>query len=118
MNILAGAKLVKNQFLKLSAGYYYSAYLPNRKTGVEGRVEINGSERNLKTFRKQSAFITQEDHLLQDLTVEEYVVAAAHLKLGNGVSESEKKSTVSLLVFLFNCNYVDGRFIYCFKSCA
>lgn len=85
---------------------------------MEGRVEINGSERNLKTFRKQSAFITQEDHLLQDLTVEEYVVAAAHLKLGNGVSESEKKSTVSLLVFLFNCNYVDGRFIYCLKSCA
>jgi ATP-binding cassette subfamily G (WHITE) protein 1 len=76
---------------------------------VEGRVEINGSERNFKTFRKQSAYITQQDHLLQDLSVEEYMTAAAHLKLGNGVTDTEKKSTVKYLFFLVLIAVMFGR---------
>jgi ATP-binding cassette subfamily G (WHITE) protein 1 len=48
----------------------------------------------IKTFRKQSAYITQKDHLLQDLNVEEYMMGAAHLKLGNNVTNNEKKTMV------------------------
>jgi ABC-type multidrug transport system ATPase subunit len=65
-----------------------------RTTGVEGRVNLNGVERDLKIFRKQSAYIEQYDHLLQNLTVGEYMNAAAQLKLGNDVSQVDKKSNV------------------------
>lgn len=57
-------------------------------------MKVNGETRELKTFRKQSVYITQQDHLLQDLTVYEYMMSAAHLKLGNKVSDEEKKSEV------------------------
>lgn len=70
-----------------------------RKSGIEGRVNVNGAERKFKTFRKQSAYITQQDHLLSNLSVEEYTMSAAHLKLGNDVSEKEKKLTVSVCNF-------------------
>ncbi|XP_057375096.1 ATP-binding cassette sub-family G member 1-like [Daphnia carinata] len=76
MNILAGLKI----------------------TGVEGRIEVDGVERNFKTFRKQSAYITQKDYLLKDLTVEEYMTSAAHLKLGNKVSDNEKKTRAELIL--------------------
>lgn len=55
---------------------------------------VNGERRELKTFRKQSVYITQQDYLLQDLTVYEYMMSAAHLKLGNKVSDKQKKSEV------------------------
>lgn len=61
-----------------------------RKNGIEGCVEVNGEKQDLRTFRKQSAYITQKDHLLQDLTLEEYMMAAVHLKLGNKVPNKEK----------------------------
>jgi ABC-type multidrug transport system ATPase subunit len=73
-----------------------------RKGGIEGRVDVNGAERKFKTFRKQSAYITQQDHLLQNLTVDEYMTSAAHLKMGNNASEKEKKLTVSQLVFILS----------------
>jgi ABC-type multidrug transport system ATPase subunit len=72
----------------------------NRTSGVDGHVEVNGETRELKTFRKQSVYITQQDHLLQDLTVYEYMMSAAHLKLGNKVSEKEKKSEVFEILIL------------------
>ncbi|KAI9554261.1 ABC protein [Daphnia sinensis] len=69
-----------------------------RATGVEGRIEVNGIERNFKTFRKQSAYITQKDYLLKDLTIDEYMTSAAHLKLGNKVSDNEKKTRAELII--------------------
>lgn len=75
-------------------------YVYCRKDGIEGRVDVNGAERNFKTFRKQSAYITQQDHLLPNLTVEEYMISAAHLKLGNHVCYKEKKLTVRLFHFM------------------
>ncbi len=68
---------------------------------MEGRVQVNGAERDLKNFRKRSAYITQKDHLLSNLTVDEYMLAAAHLKLGNGVSNKKKESIVSNLHTVF-----------------
>lgn len=67
-----------------------------------GKVEVDGTERQLKLFRKRSAYITQADHLLQHLTVAEYLEGASHLKLGNKVSNKDKKSAVFFKkIFLF-----------------
>ncbi|EFX86599.1 ABC protein, subfamily ABCG [Daphnia pulex] len=69
-----------------------------KKSGILGRVEVNGTERDFKKFRKQAAYITQQDYLLSDLTVDEYMTVAAHLKLGNNVSVKEKKSTIEQIL--------------------
>ncbi|XP_057375116.1 ATP-binding cassette sub-family G member 1-like [Daphnia carinata] len=69
-----------------------------KKSGMQGRVDVNGAERKFKTFRKQSAYITQQDHLLSNLSVEEYMISAAHLKLGNDVCEKEKNLTIELIM--------------------
>ncbi|XP_046639073.1 ATP-binding cassette sub-family G member 1-like isoform X3 [Daphnia pulicaria] len=69
-----------------------------KTSGIDGHVEVNGETRELKTFRKQSVYITQQDHLLQDLTVYEYMMSAAHLKLGNKFSDKEKKSETKLVM--------------------
>jgi ABC-type multidrug transport system ATPase subunit len=66
----------------------------NRTSGVEGQVYVNGVDRVLQTFRKQSVYISQQDFLLTNLTVDEYMTSAAHLKLGNDCSENEKLSKV------------------------
>ncbi|XP_045029361.1 ATP-binding cassette sub-family G member 1 isoform X2 [Daphnia magna] len=65
-----------------------------KTSGIEGRIDVNGVERERKTFRKRSAYIMQKDHLLSNLTVDEYMTAAAHLKLGNGVSNQEKQCAI------------------------
>jgi ABC-type multidrug transport system ATPase subunit len=75
---------------------------------VEGRVQVNGADRDLKNFRKRSAYITQKDHLLSNLTVDEYMLAAAHLKLGNDVSNKKKKSIVSYLQ-IFRIEFIVNR---------
>lgn len=62
--------------------------------GIDGVIEVNGVQRDLKSFRKQSAYIMQKDHLLPNLTVEEYMTAAADLKLGDKIPKEEKKSIV------------------------
>lgn len=62
---------------------------------MTGQVDVNGAKRKFKQFRKQSAYVTQHDHLLLNLTIDEYMTAAAHLKLGNTVTDKEKRSTVS-----------------------
>jgi ATP-binding cassette subfamily G (WHITE) protein 1 len=63
---------------------------------VEGQIYVNGVDRELKTFRKHSVYISQQDHLLTNLTVDEYMISAAHLKLGNHVPINDKLSMVGL----------------------
>ena len=65
-----------------------------RTKGVQGKIEINGTARQMRTFRRMSAYITQKDHLLPHLSVEEYMTVAAHLKLGNRVPDAVKLATV------------------------
>ena len=68
-----------------------------RTSGVDGDVEVDGYRRDPRSFRKMSAYITQKDHLLLHLSVDEYLNVAAQLKLGNAVSPAEKSATVMLI---------------------
>ena len=75
--------------------YFILMFLCSKSSGIEGVVEVDGVERQLKHFRRRAAYITQQDHLLKHLTVQEYLEGAAHLKIGNRVSNQEKKATVN-----------------------
>ena len=64
---------------------------------MKGKVDIiNGAERKMKFFHQNSAYVTYENNLSNNLTVEEYLLIAAHLKMGNKVEIQKKKSTVIL----------------------
>ncbi|KAF2360834.1 ABC transporter-like [Trinorchestia longiramus] len=64
----------KTSFMNIAAG--------SRTRRVSGTILVNGTSRNPSVFRRHSCYITQHDHLLPFLTVQEAMTAAAYLKLG------------------------------------
>lgn len=66
----------------------------SRTTNIEGSVTMNGSERNLSTFRKLSAYIMQDNQLHGNLTVQEAMTVATNLKLSKKFTKLEKNSMV------------------------
>jgi ABC-type multidrug transport system ATPase subunit len=48
---------------------------------MSGSITVNGAERNLSHFRKQSCYIMQDNQLHANLTVQEAMRMAASLKL-------------------------------------
>lgn len=60
---------------------------------MSGSITVNGAERNLSHFRKQSCYIMQDNQLHANLTVMEAMRVAANLKLGPDAPD--KPGTVS-----------------------
>lgn len=68
-------------------------------THVEGQITINGQERNLKRFRRQTAYIMQDHDLHSFITVMEAMHFSANLKVGSEMTQTDKKLRVSMSMF-------------------
>lgn len=81
-----------------------------RMTGVSGNVYVNGRLRQINSFRKCSAYITQDDRLEPLLTTIENMRVAADLKLPTSIPRYEKETIIEeILVTLGLYEHINTR---------
>lgn len=65
---------------------------------VSGSIFVDGSLRNVNSFRKMSTYISQTFPMFENLTVYETLQVSADLKLGTNISAQAKSENVSRLL--------------------
>lgn len=65
--------------------------------GVSGTIYVNGKQRNLNKFYKQSRYIMSECSLTPSLTIDECMYFASRFKFGNRKNANESKEMVRKL---------------------
>ena len=96
----------KSSLLNILAGY-------NSTTNgiINGKVLVNGAERNLRRFRKISCYIMQDDVLMPHLTVVESMMVSANLHLKQGLSITEKRRVVDDILSVLGLSATSDTFM-------
>ncbi|CAO1388150.1 unnamed protein product [Diamesa serratosioi] len=97
--ILGGSGSGKTTLLNSLAGF--------KCQNVTGIIAVNGKERNMKTFRRISRYIMQQDIVPSMLTVQEVMTYAADLKLGfNETTTAQKVEIIDEVLLLLRLSSV------------